>query len=228
MSGISVYDRGPDFIAKLTADWASGKSTAAIAADLHVTKGVVIRATRTLRFERRPSPIGNGLAGKYTVWSDDEVATMRRMNAAGATQRQVGDALGRSRQAVSEKATLEGLSFEHANPHPATPKERRVKAPHVSEHRSAVNGKARPHHAMIGHQPKYESEAHRAAIPAATARAASALSRAPVVWAKECQWMEGTRHAYVPCGRKSLRGSYCAEHAALCYLPKSAPRCEAA
>lgn len=134
----------------------------------------------------------------HDPWTAEQLDTIRAEWAAGTSAAEIGRLIGRSKGSVTGKAHRMGLP---ARPSPIVRRAGQQNAPRAARLKKAPQ----------------------------IARAAQKLLSAPEIGStstvttlvrtgRSCEWIDGQRGAYVKCGAPISRGSYCAEHAAKCYL----------
>lgn len=137
---------------------------------------------------------------QHHAWSDESVATMREMRAAGKSLSRIGLAVGRTRNAVAGMVHRLGLTLpaDRIRDRVATPKACRPKRAPVVR---VVAVKVAPPRPVAQPQPVVS-----------LIHARPFMSRA----SRECAWMLDDGRS---CCGPVARGSYCAGHAAQVYRP---------
>lgn len=133
-----------------------------------------------------------------TPWTCAQLDTLRAEWADGTSAAEIGRLLGRSKNAVVGKAHRLGLP---GRPSPIIRQEGQQKALEADENEKATAGPKICQTAFSG--PEIASARH---------------VREPTRAARACEWINGQRGAYTKCGAPISRGSYCVDHAAVCYV----------
>lgn len=131
-------------------------------------------------------------------WTCAQLDTIRTEWLAGTSVAEIGRMIGRPKNSVAGKIHRLGLP---ARPSPIIRRAGQQVAPQPARLKKA------PQTALVAPGPLSAPEIGSAGTVAA-----------PVRMGRSCEWVAGAKGSYVKCGAPISRGSYCAEHAAVCYL----------